>query len=493
MSDERDRPSGITIADLGLTTSSLEQSGEHTSRAFFQAWFQLFKTAQIHAAGNQALRRPIERFATIAGRIIAAEGSLSLQAKDRTLFVNSMKLHLTTEEYALAGDVFDFFDQRGMGGFSIDGPLRPDAVRRALEILVYASAAERSFERLRARLRQADLPLQINRPLGTARAEGGGGRLERRAYVFYTYSKLVVLYRALLGEDGGNPIKRRYLVRKIVRTVQALVDICLAEDHTLLGLATVKQAEDYPAHHAANTAVLAIVLGEKLGLAKVDLADLGLAGLFHDIGMRRVPARLLSQRGPLQARERRLVEEHPLHGVEFLLREPHFTRSVLRRIVVAFEHHRGPETGGYPQLLPPPHLFSRIVSIAAGYDALTTARPWRRAYLPDEALGVMLARPEQFDPRLVKVFVNALGLYPVGTLVRLSSGELAVVLYGGSEGDRASRPVVGLLGSDGRALRSVDLSEVDENGTPRRSIVAAEDPAKYGLRASALLVPPATS
>jgi hypothetical protein len=486
VSDTRERPSGITIADLGLTTSALDQSGEHASRAFFQAWFQLFKTAQIHAAVNQALRRPLERFTEVAADIVAREGFVSFQAKDRTLFLNSMKLHLSTEEYALAADVFEFFDQRGMGGFVIEGPLRLEGVRRLLEILVYAPAADRTFDRLRARLRQANLPVQINRTLGTASA-AAGGELERRTYVFFTYSKLVVLYRALLGEDGGNPIKRRYLVRKIIRTVQALVDICLAEDHTLLGLAAVKEADDYPAHHAANTAVLAMVLGEKLGLAKVDLADVGLAGLFHDVGMRVVPAALLARRGPLVARERRLVEEHPLHGVAFLLREPHFTRSVLRRIVVAFEHHRGPRAGGYPELLPPPHLFSRIVAIAAGYDALTTPRPWRRPFLPDEALGIMLARPEQFDTRLVKVFVNALGLYPVGTLVRLSSGELAVVVYGSSEGERAGRPVVALLGADGRPAHNIDLTEVDEQGRPRRSIVAAEDPGKYGLRTSSLL------
>jgi len=181
------------------------------------------------------------------------------------------------------------------------------------------------------------------------------------------------------------------------------------------------------------------------------------------------------------------MERHPLRSVEFLLGEGVFSRSVLSRIVVAFEHHRLVHGGGYPPMSRGPDLFSRIVSIAEAYDALTTDRPWRKAYLPDEALGYMLSESgKRFDPALLKVFVNTLGLYPVGTLVRLTTGELAVVVYGGGEGGRATRPIVAMVGPDGRPGKSMDLMEKDAAGRLLRGIVSSEDPAKYGLATSGL-------
>lgn len=477
----------VTLEDLSLRATEGEPASP--GHAFFVAWFQLFRTAQIHAVDNQATQRAIQRFAEAAERVVGREGYVSFQARDRTLFVNQVKLKLTSEEYALAADVFELFHQRGMGGFSIEGHLDAAAVRQLLEILVYAPRAEREFERIRARLRHSGLPVQVNRTLGARRRGEQDLALERRLYTFATYSKLVVLYRGLLNDDGRHEIRRRFLMRKTTRTVQALVDICLEDDHTFLGLSAVKQAEAYAPQHAVNTAVLAITLGDKVGLGKVELADLGLAALFHDIGMRSTPAELVEKPGPLSSDERRRLERHPLASVEELLAEPSFGKSVLRRIVVAFEHHCGLDGSGYPVLERQPHLFARIVAIAAAYDALTTPRPWRKAFLPDEALGMMLSDAgSRFDPALLKVFVNALGLYPVGTLVRLSSGELAVVAYSGVEGDRATRPMVALLGTDGSPQRLVDLSERGRDGEYRRSIVTSEDPTRYGLQPSGLLV-----
>jgi HD-GYP domain-containing protein (c-di-GMP phosphodiesterase class II) len=476
-----------SLEDLALGTAAGREE-ESPAHQLFGAWFQLFRTAQIHAVDNQATHRAMRRFASAVGRVVSKEGHASLQARDQTLFVNQVKLKLTSEEYQLAADVFSFFAERGMGGFAVEGPLDEQGVRRLLEILVYAPSAERSIDRLKARLRGSGLPVQVNQPLGARRRVEGEVALERRLYTFATYSKLVVLYRGLLTDEGHHEIRRRFLMRKTTRIIQALVDICLEDDHTFLGLSSVKEAAAYAPQHAANTAVLAIALGDKVGLSKVELADLGLAALFHDIGMRVTPSSLVDKPGPLSPEERQRLERHPLRGVEELLAEPGFTKSVLRRIVVIFEHHTGVDGGGYPRISRLPHLFSRIVAIAAAYDALTTPRPWRKAFLPDEALGLMLSEAgKRFDEALLKVFVNSLGLYPVGTLVRLSTGELAVVAYSASEGDRATRPVVALVSADGQARGLVDLAERDAEGEYRRSIVSSEDPMRYGLQPSGLL------
>ena len=476
----------VTIDTLALQTGAVE--ARDGANAVLYAFFQLFKTAQIHAIENQALLRPTQAMVELSANLVAREGRISFQAKDRSLFQNSVKLRLSSDEYDLAYDIFAFFEERGMGGFVIDGPLTAEAIRRILMVLVYAPATERKFDRVDAALKSSGIPFRVNKPLGTGSKSTADVVLERRTYTFFTYSKLVVLYRTLLSEEKPNSSRRNFLMKKIARTVQALVDICMEDDHTFIGASAVKSGEAYAPHHAANTAVLSIALGEKIGLSKVELAELGLAAVFHDVGMRACPSEVLEKRAPLDARDRAVVEQHPIAGVEFLLDQKAFSRSLLSRIVVAFEHHRSLDGSGYPAGARRPDLFSRIIAIADVYDALTTHRPWRPATLPDEALAMMMRDSgKRFDAALLKVFVNTIGLYPVGTLVRLDSGEMAIVVYGGGEGDRLTRPVVMLVGRDGKPAGSVDLTDRAPSGAFRRSIVASEDPAKYGLQPSGIL------
>lgn len=476
----------VTIDELHLAGPEGEavKSGPN---AFMHVFFQLFKTAQIHGIDNQALRRPIQNFMAISSDLVSREGRVSFQSADRALFQNSVKLKVSNEEYELAFDTFEFFEERGMGGFVMEGALDEEGVRQLLRILVYAPPAERKLPAIDAALRASGLPFRVNKALAAGKRASAEVVLERRGYAFLTYSKLVVLVRTLLADERPNPTRRDYLMKKIARTVQALVDICMEDDHTFLGVSAVKSGEAYAPHHAANVAVLAIALGEKIGLRKVELAELGMAAVFHDVGLRSVPAAVLEKKGPLDPSERALVDRAPLHAVEFLLGERAFSRLVLSEIVVAYESHRRGE-GQAHAAAQERDPFSRIVSIACTYDALTTERPWRAAVLPDEALGRMLAfSGKRFDPILFKVFVNTMGLYPVGTLVRLSSGELGLVVYGGGEAERAAHPIVALLGPDRRPSRTVDLAEKDGSGRYLREIVCSEDPAKYGLQASGLL------
>jgi len=484
----RSTRTAVTIDDLALSLTDGSLAGEGP-KALFYAWFQLFRTAQIHAITNSALDRPIRNFRNLVSDLIAKDGRISLQAKDGSLFCNSLKLSLSSQEYfELALSTFKFFEERGIGGFVIDAALAKEQVYQLLEALVYAPAHELAYERINAKLTEQSVPMRANKTLGVSGPIEPDALLERRSYTFFTYSKLVVLYRTLVALDSTKLNKRNYLIRKIARSMQALVDICLEDDHTFLGITTVKSIENYAAHHAANVAVLSLVLGGSIGLAKADLADLGLAAMFADIGVADIPSELISQPGFLDEEEKAAVQQHCLRSTDYLLGEQVLSKSVLRRIVVAFEHHRGFDGGGYPSFSQPPELFSRIVAIADTYDALTSQRPWRKAYLPDEALGIILEQGgKRFDPVLVKVFVNCLGLYPIGSLLRLSRGELAVVVYSGGEGQRLWRPIVSIIGADGRPERMVDLCERDRTGRYARDIVSSEDPTKYGLQPSGLL------
>ncbi len=454
--------------------------------ALVHAWFQLTRIAQIHAIDNQALQRPIQALADLTSSITGSESQLSFQMKDGALFVNGAKVKLSSEEYELAHNIFVFLKERGMGGFTIEAALNADTVRELLMILIYAPPAERTYERIEAALTARGLPFRINRP-PVGEKQQDDRLLERRTYTFFTYAKLVVLVRSVLSEEL-TPGRRGFLMRSIGRTIQALVDVCLEDEQTFVGTSAVKSEEMYSAHHAANVAILAMALGRKVGMGKVALADLGTAAVFHDAGMRSCPAEILGKSGPLDQNERAIIAQHPIRSVDFLLEEKKISKSNLSQLIVAFEHHRHNVGTGFPPASRRPDLLSRIVTICDVYDALTTRRPWRNAYLPDQAIASMLKESgSRFDPALLKTFVSMLGVYPIGSLVRLDNGQLAVVVSPGGDADGVSRPLVALLGRHGQPAATVDLKERTSEGAYLRSVVSCEDPAQFGIQTSGII------
>src|SRR5437588_3184080 len=294
----------FSIDGLSLKLGADEQ-GQSPANIVMQTWFQLFRTAQIHAIDNQALQRPIAAMADMTNELVPREGRIAFQAKDKALFVNGSKLRLTSDEYELAREVFTFFEERGIGGFAIEAPMDAAAIRRLLSALLYTS--ERKFDKLEAAVKAANIPFRLNKPLGSGKKSRSEVTLERRSYTFFTYSKLVVLYRNLISQQKLIASERAFLLKKIARTIQALVDICLEDDHTFLGVSAVKSGEAYAVHHAANVAILAIALGEKLGFSKVELADIGMGAVFHDVGLRDCPADILMRHDPLDPKDRTLI------------------------------------------------------------------------------------------------------------------------------------------------------------------------------------------
>jgi len=160
--------------------------------------------------------------------------------------------------------------------------------------------------------------------------------------------------------------------------------------------------------------------------------------------------------------------------------------AIIRRIIVGYEHHQHYDGAGYPQQLAEKtgmDLFSAIIAIADNFIALTSDRPHRRAFLPDEALKIMVAQAgAKFHPQLLKVFVNMLGIFPLGTLVQLSSGDSGVVIFNNPDPALAFRPRVKMaLDRQGQPMAPgiVDLADVDENGAYPVSVIRTLDHRLY--------------
>jgi HD-GYP domain-containing protein (c-di-GMP phosphodiesterase class II) len=232
---------------------------------------------------------------------------------------------------------------------------------------------------------------------------------ERRESVMRAYLRGLRAFKDVLRCDG---LRDRAKLRRARRAVQGVVDSFLEDEQAVLALAQIRSFDVKLFHHSLNVCVYAILIGQRLGMSRRQLAELGLAALFHDLGK-------TAPEGTPEEEEMR----HPARGARMLLEEGTTHEGMLKAAIAAYEHHVGADRKGFPEISHEPHLVSRIVAVADAYDAMTAARP---PMPPPDALARMLASPS-FDTLLLRVFVNALGIYPVGSLVELSTGEVAIV------------------------------------------------------------------
>jgi HD-GYP domain-containing protein (c-di-GMP phosphodiesterase class II) len=284
---------------------------------------------------------------------------------------------------------------------------------------------------------------------------------------------------------------------RVKRIIQDLVDLCF-DDNLLpvfLGLTSIKNYDEYSFHHSVNTAVLAIAFGRRLGLPKKKLLSLGLAGLFCDIGKAYLPAEILHKKEELSEDEWNKMKDHSVLAVKAFLLQRGLSEELIKRMIVAFEHHIDYNlASGYPVITERRdlNLFSRIITIVDNFDALTTAKEYRDAYMPDEALKIMYEQSgEKFDPVLLKVFMNMIGLYPIGAMVQLNSGEVGVVYHNSHDPRKFDRPKVKLvLDAQGNKVKSTQIIDLTamRNGAFERTILRTVDPLKFNLNVPNLLL-----
>jgi HD-GYP domain-containing protein (c-di-GMP phosphodiesterase class II) len=272
-------------------------------------------------------------------------------------------------------------------------------------------------------------------------------------------------------------IDKNVNMRKMNTTVQSMVDDILDNRDAFIGLTSIKMYDEYTFAHSVNTAILAISLGTFLALNKNQVAMLGIAGLLHDIGKVSLPLEIVNKPGKLTDEEWKVIQRHPVEGALVLSDVPGVTKMAM---VTSFEHHQHGDHHGYPQIDggPKQHLFSKIVALVDAYEAITADRVYYNSRTPpDKAIGILLKNSRGvFDPMLVKAFVNMIGFFPIGTLVKLDTGEVGLVVHQTRD---LMRPRVLLLtkfdGSEKETGTEVSLLET-ASGKFVRSIVGTIDP-----------------
>lgn len=196
----------------------------------------------------------------------------------------------------------------------------------------------------------------------------------------------------------------------------------------LIGLARLKTADDYTYMHSVAVCALMIALSRQLKLNDEETREAGLAGLLHDIGKMAVPATILNKPGKLTDEEFISIKEHPAAGYQMLLEAKGVGAIALD---VCLHHHEKMDGTGYPKGLEGDQisLYARMGAVCDVYDAITSNRPYKAGWCPAESLRKMSEWSRgHFDDRVFQAFVKSIGIYPVGTLVKLHSGRLGVVI-----------------------------------------------------------------
>jgi HD-GYP domain-containing protein (c-di-GMP phosphodiesterase class II) len=211
---------------------------------------------------------------------------------------------------------------------------------------------------------------------------------------------------------------------------EALVDeisnSVLANPGALISVARLKRRDEYTYMHSVAVCALMVSLGRQLGLSGDQLKKAGLAGMLHDLGKAAMPLDVLNKPGKLTDAEFDVMKTHPERGHEMLVEGGGVGALVLD---VCLHHHEKVDGSGYPHKLAGDQisLFAKMGAVCDVYDAITSVRPYKNGWDPGEALRRMAQWKGHFDPRVFQAFVKTVGIYPVGSLVRLKSGRLAVV------------------------------------------------------------------
>ena len=410
------------------------------------------RTAQLYASSHPLVKRALDTFRESLTLLLADQASVTVGIIGGEVVVGDTPLPRGTDTYA---ELIRRLQALGIERLGFERGVSPETLATLVMTLagaerVVASGETRPTDRTAA---LQSLPrISVGRIALEERIESSAADM---ATIRRLYADAVniagALWETAQHEGEPDPAQSRELVENLAQAV--------AQNRTaLVALTALKNYDNYTFTHMVNVSILTMAQARALGVDGTLLRDFGLAGLMHDIGKVRTPREILTKPERLTDAEFAVMRMHVVDGAEILRRTPEMPAIAA---VVAFEHHLRLDGSGYPigvhrSTL---NLGTMLCSIADVYDAMRSQRGYQESFPTDRILAVLQRNDgTQFDPHLVRRFSQLMGIYPPGTLVRLDTGELAVVVR--VYAPDPYRPTVRVIaGADGQKLaRSYDVN-----------------------------------
>ena len=463
----------------------LRQAG----RALLVAIHSAQRALKLYPLENAAVQRALDELLGHGEALLRLEGDIEVRLTGDVIFINQTRLRLGLDNFAAFSGFVGLMRGAGVGVLYIATGVSRREWQAWLSILAALPASDDAIERLeslRQRMQQADITHVTVEPGGNE-GDDGPQKDEALERAKRTYAHGVSVARDVV---TGVRMGRTPSVHRLKRAIQLIVDQVLENELSIAGLTTLRDHDEYTFTHSVNVCIFAIALGKRIGLDRMQLYDLGLAALMHDIGKSRLDLEIINKTTALDDQEWRRMQAHPWLGTLTLFKMREGEVLPYRAILAAHEHHMKVDLSGYPRPIRPRRLglFSRLVAVADGYDAATTRRAYQsEPWEPEAVLREMWLNANRgYDLTLVKALINMLGIYPVGSCVILDTFEVAIVAGLGPDPEQLNRPLIRIAIDPYGAMvpapgELVDLSVARSDGTYPRSIMKVTSPDRYGL------------
>lgn len=393
----------------------------------------LLRSARLYDENNRTYQQQIDEF--LAALASSIQDETSLVGMGDSFYVNEVRVRPAPSQITLYRALQEELSSRGLAGARFLHGLNAGELTAFLRLFVSTHTPEEGSQLPETAAAAGILRIvpvrvsDITAPTPETGDEDMEESLTERERARETMAAAIRGTHGLLKRTvrtGKPPL------RHARRILQPIVDSIQKEEFSIVGLTALKDHDVYTYAHSVNVGVVSIAIGQQLGLSRPALANVGVAGLMHDLGKLEVPAEILRKPGKLTPDEWRSIQRHPLEGVKFVSRTAGLSTLMLDTMRVEFEHHLHPRGGGYPKLsrVRPLAAFTRIVTVADVFDALTAHRAYRwRPFTGYEALCQLMNEPGgRYDRAVLWALARSIGLYPAGTIMETSSGHVVMSL-----------------------------------------------------------------
>lgn len=462
---------------------------QEKGRRILAALYAALRALKFYPVENVTVQHAIDELHGLVTSLVAEEGGAELRVVGDFFWLNEIRLRLDLTNYATFGSFASAMGDHGLGALEILPGVARAEWAPFLTVLLSQPQGEDPYSGFMARLAGAPVEHIDVRPQHDVHQP----ELEQEAALEAakrTYVHSVKMASNVLGDVR---LGKAVNIRKVKRAVQGIVDQVLANEPSMVAMTTLRDFDEYTFTHCVNVCIFSVIIGQRVGMNKMQLYELGMCALFHDVGKMRVSADVINKPTGLSESEWKDLKEHPTEGLLLLFQLLGFPDVPYRQMLAAYEHHMKVDLTGYPKNRRPrqPGLFSRIVAVADGFDAGTSIRSYQfRPWPPDRVLREMRDNARRgFDPLLVKLLISATGVYPPGTIVVLDTLELGIVAATNPDPEKMNQPVVKVI-SDAMGVplaepRTLDLSDVDPaTGKTIRKVIKTASPEKYGITVS---------
>ncbi len=411
----------------------------------------LISSAKVYQDNNHLLITAVQEFVAIIERLAQEDDEIILLASSGRFYVQHEKVPHSSTLASMINTMLEFLEKRKIKGLRFYPSITGQSIgtvssfartllrslhegdpgvwlekELATDAFAWVSVVPLSDSELEDAIRVEEPDRELPEPVEADEIRDKELEKKRKALQAYGYA-----LNSLQEVSQKVSSDRKASIKKALRMVHIMIDTVIDDNNVLLSLSTIRDYDDYTFTHSLNVAILSMCLGNRIGLSKNLLERLSLSAMFHDLGKIDVPKEILNKAGKLSDHEFKEMRNHSLYSVRQIIMLKASQQRKAEMLLPPFEHHLKYDLSGYPQTprKKPISLFGRIITIADVFDAITASRVYRSFPIsPDRALGIMLeGSGRDFDPVLLKVFINMIGVYPLGTLIRLDNNEIGLV------------------------------------------------------------------